>query len=209
MRIFYSFLVVFISINLHSQTFLTNKKPIDEFKYNDISGSAYYFENPINGLVIMKDSPEAFELKLNLNVYEPNLEVYEGELFTEVDLLNVAEVIIPHYDGIDSIHFSKVNRDLLFKLYNGQEYQLFQKPTIKMETITLRPPGQIITKKKFNRYDSFFLRYKDKTKSISINKKEIFSILGDDAYAIAKKTKNKLKTPADLVNLLKAIEEER
>jgi hypothetical protein len=154
----------------------------------------------------MKDSPEAFELKLNLNVYEPMLEVYEGDLFSEIDLTNVAEVIIPHYDGIDSIHFSKVNRDFLFKLYNGKNYQFFQKPTIKLETITLRPPGQIITKKKFNRYDSYFIRYMDKTKNISINKKEILSYLGDEAYSIAKKTKNKLKSPSDLVDLLKALE---
>lgn len=206
MRFSFILLLFYISTISYSQTLLTNKKPVDASRYGDMSGSAYYFEDAVRALVLMKDTQEPYELSINVNIYEPMLEVYEGNMYSEIDLQNVAEVVVPDYDGLDTLRFSKVNRDFLFKLYNGLEYQLFQKPLIKLETITHRPPGQIITKKKLTRYDSYFIRHNDKTKNIDINKKDILIKLGPDAAAAAKSAKNKLKSVSDLVDLLKALE---
>jgi hypothetical protein len=196
----------FLAMTVSSQTLLLNKRPIDKSRYSGVSGNPYYFDEPVQAFLRLKDSTEPYEVTLNINLNDFGVEVFYKDQYVFVDLLDVIDINIPHYNGIDSIIFYRVHRDLLFRVYGGVEYQLFQKPEVKIETIIQRPPGEIITKKTFIRRDTYILKTADETFDISINKKSVIEALGEEAEKAIKKQKNKVKSLNDMVSLLKVLE---
>ena len=71
-------LLFFISIGMSQKTMLvtTNAQPIDEKRYADIQGSAFYFKENVKATLTAKNGDEVKDVMLNLNGLTNDIEVY-------------------------------------------------------------------------------------------------------------------------------------
>lgn len=186
-----------------SQIQEAKKKTIDANRYGEIRGNPYYWKSPVDAILTMSSDEEITNVSININLYERRVEIYDGKQYTELQYRDFKSIEVPE-KNIYAIPFSQL---LIFNVYDGDKYDLTNTPLMEVEVREHNPPSGPMIKKTFVRKDDYKLFNSEETLAISTGKKSIGKVLGSDAVKLAKKKKNKLKSEADLVALLKLLEE--
>ncbi|MFT4568777.1 MAG: hypothetical protein ACI9FN_003746 [Saprospiraceae bacterium] len=186
-----------------AQVLTENRQKIDPNRFGDIKGLPYHFENHVQAIINFKNEEDPFEVTLNVNLYKPLVEIFFDDYFLQIEFTKVSSIAFPNL-GIFAVPY---RNQMIFHIYDGEKYKLTNTPWVKLETITHRPPGSIITKERFVKKDYYTISDGEEGKEISLNKRSISKILGKEAAQLAKKNKNKLKTQEDLIQLLKYLEQ--
>ena len=200
-RFFVVLMLMSIGSACFGQYIMTNRKLIDKRRYDDTKGNPYFYKNPIKANLTIAGDSTSFDVLMNINLVENQLEVFQGKYYSIIERDKIKEVVM---ENSSSLIF--LGDKLLIFPHVGPKYKLSNAPKIRIETKVLRPPGQIITKKRFVKKDQYEIFDQVEVYDISINKKSIEKVLGKDAVKLAKKHKIKLKKEKDLVALLKLLE---
>lgn len=182
----------------YGQLNLTNTQDIDTDRYKDIKGSPYYFEEAQPAKFTLRGNSNPYDVMLNINIYEKEVEVYDGDKYAAFDFKSVEKI---ETTGNKHVVITPKEKHLMYTLFDNGSTSLSDEPSIRIETKTFRPPGKIIEKQSFVVKRLYKLRTADKSQSINLNKKSIQKALGKDAVALAKKNKLNLKSEEDVVRL--------
>jgi len=208
---FLCFVIIVISttgVKLHSQTILQNKKPNSRVRFSEYSGQPFYFSDNISAKIYVKRIEDPYEVdEANMNVLSKCVEVYEGDEYVEIDLKTLDSVAFFHEKGeILMYNPPKNTKGVKSLLYKSEQFWLEENLSVRIEEKKYNTPGKTITKKLIRKEQKFQLKVGDETYQVKLSKKELSPILGDEMNKVLKKSKNKLKTRWDFLNLLSLLD---
>ena len=203
-------LVLFVSNDsLHGQANAKNKKPIDETRYFDYSGNPFYFRKNQHGIGYLENVDKTYDRNnVNINLISKAVEIYEGDSYIEINRKKVQKVDFDYEDYKISISPDPIDKEgFIANLYSSDQHKLIHKIYVHLEERSYNSPGKIMEKTLIRRKEEYILHHEGMPYNVELKKKEILKILGKNAEAIAKKTKNKLKNQWQFIDLLKALDE--
>lgn len=207
-KVLFGLFLMAVSLSLKAQVFLQNMKKVDGQRYEDYTGNPYYFEDNQKINLYVKEDKKAFEIEAaNINLLTGSVEIYKGDEYAEIDKNSVVKIEAITNDANITITPDPKNRQAYdIKLYKSENYTLTQKISAKTDQRTYNTPGKTMVKEYIRKTEDYTLEADGKVHQIEIKKKDIINILGKETEKTLKKTKNKLKSSDDLVDLLKSLD---
>lgn len=171
-------------------------KVLEENRYPDIKGSYYIFEDWTGSTIYDAADSDYQDVLLNYNGHEDNLEAYDGKGnylnlipkdYPKVEVKNPGKGFPKDLKFLETLVFVKaphngLNSDYYIVLHDDGDKQLLLEYSVSISTVTERPPGEIIEKKRFNKRYVPILVYGDKLHRFSTKKKDVkksLSAFGD------------------------------
>lgn len=188
----------------------SNNRMLAKNAYEEIDGSAYFYEEPtIAKLMLVND--EVAEVKLLIDQYAHELvSVAEDESQRLLDPLFFKAIEL-EWDG-QLRTLKKLNPDLPQRFYevliDGPKIILLKDIEVKHMETSLITEGRRENISKFRRNDHFILIQDAKVEKVPFKKKKFFKIFSkeqsDYLMKLAKEEGNKLKSDDDFIQLLEA-----
>ena len=165
-------------------------------RYGDIKGSYYLFDDWVTADIYDKKGEHMQNILVNYYGHEGVLEAYDGKSkYLVLDPMDYPRILITDDPKkrpkdlrfvetltLNRSALSGSNSDYHITLYLDEGRQLLLDYSVTIATVTERPPGKIIEKKKFNKRFVPALIIGDKIQSFSNKKKEVkkaFQEIGD------------------------------
>ncbi|MEM8525433.1 MAG: hypothetical protein AAGG68_12405 [Bacteroidota bacterium] len=205
--IFLFFALIISSISF-AQTIGTNTKPIDEKRYEGITGSPYFYEDWQEATVYNQngDALEKIEVNYNGNSNEFEAKVEGG--FVELDGKNYPRIEILE-DGTRfqyAVH-PRLMDQYVRVLFEGEKNNLVFTFVASISTRKVQNVGSTIVKEAFVRKGTFYLLKGGELQLIKLRKKDILSNFPQKEVAnLVKKEKLRLNSTKDLVKVLELVE---
>lgn len=196
-----------------SDLLMTNSKPIDEERYDNIKGTPYLFEDWQKGSIMDKKGKVIENLTLNYNGQTNNLEVKQANRFIEVDPSSYQKVIVINKEGIETVlvvgEMLPIKGKFVRMVYEGKNRKIVQSFRSKIETKIFNNVG------KNEKFESFYSKQQyyliiDKAIPFKLKKKSFLPLLSEQAQLeqFLKKKKMKLNSEAQLIELMTYYENE-
>ena len=192
----------------------SNKKMLSKNPYEEIDGSAYFYEDPtIARLLLVND--EIAEVNLLIDRYADELvSVAEDETQRLLDPLFFKSIEL-EWKG-ETRMLKKLNPDFPQRFYeviiDGPSIILLRDIEVKHMETSLITEGRRENVSKFRRNDNFILVQDAKVEKISFKKKKFFKLFSDaqsnQLEKLAKDNGIKLKSDEDFIRLLSIYNQE-
>lgn len=180
--------------------------------YEDVSGSAYFHDEWLNGDVYLK-TKEIYKgtfLKLNFHTQEVHaLTKNNAEIILQGETIDRIE--IPFKGLRFNFNILKISKDKVTKYLLGEvlvdgEVKLYR--VVKRAIITLKDYNSAVSTKKFKESTEYYVTYKDKTEEM-VKEKDFFNnFIGgksDKIEAYFSNKKNKLKKEDDIISFIELL----
>lgn len=211
-----------LSLSGQGNLMFANAEDYDEDRYEDYSGSPYYFDNWVIG-DIYSQSGEIFKnMILNYNIDDQLFEVRNEKKYIVLDpafywCVKVYKDINKSFldkNAPDSTLFIRgilpdAENKFVEVIYNGSRVKLVRELYIATSTKKFNDVGRTITMKRFNRKDKHFLIIDGEYDDVKLKDKDIMKALGkrDELKKWAKENDIKVKNDQDFAKMLKYYEE--
>jgi len=194
--------------------FFTNSDVWDEDRYPNVQGSPYFFDDFVVATITRRDSFSFNDVLLNLNGYEKNFEVRDGEKFITLEDLwyRRIEVLAEKNPGLeDDVIFSQ-DAHPTYKgkfaevIYSGKNVTLINDFHVEISEKTIQNVGKAETFERFIPINTYRL-IKDGKVSLLRPKKDAFSnALGNEKELSKFLKANKIKKLTDKADARKVME---
>ena len=185
----------------------TTSKTIEPYRYDEIHGSPYLYENWMPATIVGSDGKSYTVLALNLNGLTKELEIKEEDKTREIRPESYIKVTVPRDGHADifmrGIH-PKLGLDLICILYNGDQVKLIKEFTVRKESSA----SAISSFDKFVPKSTYYLSIEGQLEQVGLRKKNILKQLDAPAQLeeYLKKTDNSVKSEKELITLLEYYE---
>lgn len=216
------FLFAFLTAELTAQSdstivIFTNSQPIEAFRYRDVKGSPYLFDDFVIGNIVSTNIDVYENMALNLNGHTNHFEVRRGREVVELDETWYLRVEIhPELNPTLSRRFGKekiiFQRSIHPKLQNVFAQVLFAGTrTVFLRTFhadlskkTVQDVGKTLEFKRFNGKFLYHLIKDGELVHLRLKKKNILKTLGErkEMEAFAKENNIDFKDEKDLIRLV-------
>jgi len=208
----YKAIVIIFSISfsstLFAQTIGTNTKPIDEKRYEKISGNPYFYKEWQEASIHGKQGNQLDKIEVNYNGYTNQFEAKVEGGFVELEGTVYPKIEI----AADNSHFQYAVHPRLMNqyvqvLFEGQKNNLINSFVASISTRKVQNVGSTIIKESFAIKKTYYLLNKDELQLIKLKKKDILSAFPQKEVAtLVKKEKLKLNCAEDLIKVLEVVE---
>ncbi len=195
-------------------------KPYESDRYKDIKGEFYLFEDWVTADITDKMGGDYANVLVNYDGYEDNVEAYDGKGnflnlsptdYTKIVITDSNETLPKDLKFSESLTLIRsphpsLHADYYLLLHQDGANTLLAEYSVSVSTVTERPPGEIIEKKRFNKRFKPVLITGDKIQKFGAKKKEVkkaFAAFGD-ITKWCKSNKQKATSFEGMVAFLKA-----
>ena len=196
---------------------LTNSKPLNSNRYEDIKGSPYLFKDWVNATIITNDLIRYEDAYLNFNGYTKEFEIRQDDEYIELDrkfYLRIEilaekdeEGIVP--EGQDKLVFNKnihqrFGDRMLIMIHQGKKVMVVKEFHVSISEKEHQDVGKTIVTKRFFREFNYSVIRGDELETLKLNKKGLINKLGNksELESFIKKHKYKVENDADLREIL-------
>lgn len=192
----------------YSQFIGTNKKSLEENRYEEIKGSPFLFKNWVLATVIDKKGEEITNVLVNYNGYTNGFEAKIEQSYIELSPKDYPRIVLNQ--GSTYFQFAahpKMKDQYIQVLFDSPEQQLIKTFVVTISTRKLENVGKTIILENFVPKKTYYFLKEGNLQLIKLKKKEILKLFPQkEVTKFIKEQQLKLNSEEDLVALLNFIE---
>ena len=205
-------LIQIIYAQSNKSTFvISNAKPIDTTRYQDIKGSPYLFKNFVKARITSNEMDIFEEVMVNYNGYTKEFEVKQEDWYTALDGKWYLEVEVLEDDKGEKFSMlfrrglhEKFNNEFVQICYKGQHIMLIKYHYMDMLTKEVQDVGKTVEFKRFHPKSIFYLLEGGKLTILKNKKKALLKTLSHtkELENFIKKEKINLSNEGEFAKLI-------
>ncbi|HFA48859.1 MAG TPA: hypothetical protein ENJ95_07570 [Bacteroidetes bacterium] len=210
------FLFIGFSIFAQKSMLFQNPQKWDEYRYEDMQGSPFFFKEFVKGDIHEIGGKIYRDLDVNLNGYTRNIEVRRGDEFIELEEgpYYKVEARSVNKDGdttntvFATTAISQFDGRFVQLVYDGEKRKLFNDFLVTISENKAETPGKTLVIKRFARKPRYFLLEDGELRLFKLKKKNILLALGHkkEIETFAKKNKIKIDSAVGVAKVLEYLE---
>jgi len=195
------------------EVLMTNSQKVDEKRYDKYNGSAYLWESPKKVKVYPINAEKIDFLSGNFNMYEGEFEIYDKEKFVTLPHRQYPKIEFFVDDELQLTFIASpkgIQGNYAIQHYADESIYILEERRRLLSTVTVQTPGQTQKIEKFKKSSDFFILKDGQLIGFEPSKKKLSKKFGHkkEIGKFVKSNKLKLKNPADLVQLIRYIDEQ-